>query len=359
MRAGEPKGTDASTLGGLAGCERGEAPARSRGEAPEVRTVAAWLGTVNRVAHSVGQIRAVESVTIASEVSGLVRSVHFDEGGVVDAGDVIVELDNQRALASLAAARARRDRAARQLERYEQAATTSAASTTELDTVRTELEEAEAEYELVRINVEDHRITAPFAGRVGLRMVSPGGYIQAGDGLTTLTSVDPIEVEFSIPERYLADLRPGLEVTATSPAFAGREFRSVVAVVTPEVDPSTRTVLVLARADNGDGALRPGMFVNVRVVLGERENAVMVPEASVQYQGNQAMLFVVEGDQAKQRHIRVGERRDGLVEVLEGVEAGTPVVTEGLQKIRDGVAVRPVPVARSVVGEPGAAEGNG
>lgn len=347
-----------SMLSLLGACRRSEAPAQARGQPPEVRTVAAWADTVERIAHSVGQIRAVESVTLASEVSGLVGTVHFEEGGLVKEGDVLVRLDDQRARASLDAAIARRDRAARQMERYEQAATTSAASTTELDTVRTELQEAQAEFELARINVEDHQITAPFAGRVGLRLVSPGGYIQAGDALTTLTTVDPVEVEFSIPEIFLADLRPGLEVAATSPAFQGRTFRSEVTVITPVVDPSTRSVMILARAENPDGVLRPGMFVNVRIVLGERENAVMVPEAAVQYQGSQAMLFVVDSGQARQRRVRIGERRDGVVEVIEGLDAGAQVVTSGLQKIRDGVTVRAVAEARAGAGEPGKPEGN-
>lgn len=335
-------GTIALCLALLAGCDR-QSAAPAKAQPPEVRTVAAWTGDVERVVQSVGQMRAVESVTLTAEVAGLLRAVHFQEGGAVAKGDLLVELDDGRAVAELDAARARRDRAARQMERYEQAATTSAASLTELDTVRTELQEAEAQFELARIIVEDHRITAPFSGKVGLRMVSPGGYIQAGDALATLTTVDPIDIEFSVPEIFLADLRPGQQVVATSPAYPGRPFYATIDVVTPVVDPSTRTVLILAEAPNPEGLLRPGMFVNVRVVLGKREDAVLVPEAAVQYQGTQAHLFIVEGDQARRRHVRVGERRAGVVEIVEGLSAGEQVVTAGLQKIRDGTAVRATP----------------
>jgi membrane fusion protein (multidrug efflux system) len=345
------------SLAGVA-CKRETAGPAQRGLA-EVRTVAAWTGSVERVARAVGQIRAVESVTVAAEVEGTVRVVHFQEGGAVNAGDVLVELDDSRARAELAAAEARRDRAARQMERYEQAATTSAASTTELDTVRTELREADAEYELAKIRVEDHTIEAPFAGRVGLRMVSPGAFIQAGDALTTLTTIDPVEIEFTVPEVFLADLRPGLEVAATSAAFTDRSFRSVVQVVSPQVDPSTRSVLVLAVTPNPDGLLRPGMFVNVRLVLGTRENAVMVPEAAIEFQGSLAMLYTVQGEQAKRRSVKIGERREGTVEVIEGLSEGDVVVTQGLQKIRDGSPVRAVPDADARASTAAEVEGNG
>jgi membrane fusion protein, multidrug efflux system len=333
-------------------CERRQSAGKGPMQPPEVRTVQAWTAPVERIARSVGQIRAVESVTLASEVAGLVRQIGFEEGALVNQGDLLVELDDSRARAELAAARAARDRASRQVERYEQAATTSAASLTELDTVRTELEQAEALFELARIRVDDHRILAPFAGRVGLRRVSQGAYIQPGDPLTTLTSVDPVEVEFAIPEIFLADLRPGLTLSASSPAYPAQDFTATIDVITPEVEPSTRTVLVLAKAPNSGGVLRPGMFVNVRLVLGTRADAVMVPESALQYQGSQASLYIVEGDQARSRPVRLGERRDSAVEVIEGLRAGEQVVSAGLQKIRDGVKVRVIPDAAVPQGRP-------
>jgi membrane fusion protein, multidrug efflux system len=344
----------ACAMWGFAGCDRtgaaGGGGAGSRGggpsQPPEVRTVAAWTGQVETVVRSVGQIRAVDSVTLASEVAGMVRTIHFDEGAAVQAGDLIIELDDTRARAELQSAKAVRDRAARQLERYEQAASTSAAGLPELDTVRTELAQAEAQYELAQIRVRDHRIAAPFDGVVGLRLVSPGAYIQPGTALTTLTTVDPVDVEFAVPELYLASLRPGLTVAARSPAYDS-EFPAMVRVVTPQIDPSTRTALVLARADNPGGLLRPGMFVNVRLVLGTRDDAVLIPESALQFQGSQASLYTVEpgaeGDEVRSRRIRLGERRGAIVEVLEGVGAGERVVVSGLQRIRDGVRVRAVP----------------
>lgn len=332
---------------GLQGCDRGDAAAGAprSASAPEVQTVTAWTGDIEIIVRSVGQVRAVESVTLTSEVAGLVREIRFDEGSTVQAGDLIVQIDDTRARAEYDSARAVRDRAKRQLERFERAATTAAASVTEIDSVRTDLALAEAQYELARIRVQDHRIVAPFAGRVGLRTVSTGSYIQPGTALTTLTTVDPVDIEFDIPELYLGSLRPGLDVSARAQAY-DREFPATVRAITPEVNPSTRSALVLARATNAQMLLRPGMFVNVSLVLGQRSDAVIVPEASLQFQGSQVSLFVVSGDEVRARRVRVGERRGANAEIIEGLEAGEQIVVAGLQRIRDGARVRAVPVPR-------------
>jgi membrane fusion protein, multidrug efflux system len=363
------------TLGGcerLAGLTGRATPAPAAGQTapanlPEVRTVRAQLGEVETIVRAVGQVRAVESVMLASEIAGIVRAVRFEEGSLVRAGDLLVELDDSRARAELQSARAVRDRAARQVERFEQAASISAAGLTELDTVRTELAQAEALLQLAEIRVADHRIIAPFEGRIGLRMqaqLSPGAFIQPGTPLTTLTSVDPIDIEFAVPEVHLAGLRPGLRTVARSPAFE-REFDATVRIVSPQIDPSTRSALVLARARNvldpGDGSpqggpgselLRPGMFVSVRLILGTRADAVLVPATAIQYQGSQASLFIVttpattspaeSADEVRARRVTLGERRGGSVEVLEGVEAGERIVISGLQRIRDGTRVHAV-----------------
>jgi membrane fusion protein, multidrug efflux system len=331
-----------------AGCQQNEPP-RVQAPPPEVRTVSARAGDVEIVVRAVGQIRPVDSITLSAEVAAIVREIHFEEGGIVEAGQLLIQLDESRARSELQSARAVRDRAARQLERFEKAASTAAAVLAEIDTVRTELAQAEAQYELAQIRVSDHRIVAPFGGRVGLRLVSPGAYIQPGTALTTLATVDPIEVEFAVPEMHLAALRPGLDLSASSPAF-DREFPATVRVVQPEIDPSTRTALVLARAPNPEGLLRPGMFVNVRLVIGTRSNAVMVPEASLQFRGSQASLYVVDGDEASLRRVVTGERRGAMVEIMEGVQPGEKVVTLGLQRIRDGARVRAVPDRATAIG---------
>jgi membrane fusion protein, multidrug efflux system len=325
-------------------CERSAPAARAPASAPHVRTVAAWTGDVDLVVDAVGQIRAIESVSLATEVAGRVATINFEEASVVSAGTVLVQLDDRRARADFDAAQAARDLAARQLERYQQAASIAAASMTELDTIRTELTRAEAHLELARIRVDDHRVVAPFDGQVGLRLVSPGAHVQAGDPLTTMITVDPMEIEFTVPEVYLARLRPGLALTSTSPAFEGREFSATVRVVSPQVDSSTRTALVLARAANPEGVLRPGMFAHVRLVVGQRRDAVLVPEAAVEFQGTQAWLYVIADETAQRRAVQLGERRAGLTEVMNGLAAGEQVVVAGLQKIRDGAKVQSVPI---------------
>lgn len=327
--------------GGCGGSDGdGEAsPAGGSSSATSVGVVEAWTETVDVRVRAVGTARSPESLTVTAEVSGTVHSLGFDHEEPVEAGQLLVQLDDRRARAELRAAQARLDRVERRVERLREAASAGAANVSELDDAESAFAEAEAEAELAKVIVDDHRITAPFDGTVGRRRVSTGALVRPGDEITTLQQLDPIEVEFSIPEIHAGRLRRGLSVAARTPAFEDKTFRGELAVGGLEVDRGSRSVRVHALVSNPDAMLRPGMSLNVELVSDRREDAVVVPEAAVLLEGTRATVFVVSDGHAVRRTVRVGERSEGLVEILSGVERGERVVTSGIQSIRDGSAV--------------------
>ena len=181
-------------------------------------------------------------------------------------------------------------------------------------------------------------IRAPFSGRVGLRRVSVGTLINPGDVITTLDDTSVIKLDFSVPETFVSMLREGLSVRATAPAFPGRSFAGKVASIDSRVDVNTRSVTVRALLANEDGALRPGMFLNVALAKDERETLI-IPEEALTPEAERQFVFVVADGKARRREVRIGGRSPGNVEILAGLDAGDRVVVEGTQKVRDGAPV--------------------
>lgn len=328
-----------------AGCDRfgSESGSETTQAASEptavVRYVEAWSSPIDVRVRAVGTTRAVDAVTVTSEVSARVESLGFYDEAYVDRGQVLAQLDASLATADLQAATARMERLELQHRRTVDAFRAGASNQSEVDNARTQLAEAEAEVERARRVVEDHTIEAPFEGRVGRRLVSAGALVNPGDAIAELRSVDPIEVVFSAPEVYLAAMRVGARVTATSSAFPDRVFEGALKVTGSSVDAATRTVEVYALIPNPDGALRPGMFLSVELVVGEKPDAVLIPESAVLREGARSDVFLIREGRAWRTRVELGERVPGVVEVVRGVDAGDRVVTQGLQRVRDGVLV--------------------
>jgi len=192
---------------------------------------------------------------------------------------------------------------------------------------------------------DDFRITAPFEGRVGMRQVSMGALLQAGTAITTLDDVRVIKVEFSVPEQYLGQLRVGLQVAGSSPAYAGREFKGDVTAIDTRIDPATRAIKLNASFDNADGMLKPGMFMTISLSVAARANAIVVPEDALVAEGVRQFIFVVVDGRAQRREIKLGMRMQGSVEILEGVGAEDSVIVRGLQRIRPNLPVNARPFA--------------
>lgn len=289
--------------------------------------------------NALGTARANESVEITSKTSNIVTAVRFEDGQRVQKGQVLIELDGAQATADLAGAEAARAESASQLNRSRELLSTKALSAAQFDQIEATLKSNEARVASARSRLADTVVRAPFSGRVGLRRVSVGSLVNPGTTIASLDDISTIKVDFAVPENYLASLRNGLAVYVTSTAFPDRDFVGKVATVDSRIDSVTRSVTVRALLPNTDGALKPGMFLSVRLDRDVHE-ALMIPEAALVPEQSRQFIYVVEDGKAARREVRIGRREPGKVEVVAGLKPGEHVIVEGTQKVREGGAVR-------------------
>ena len=288
---------------------------------------------------ALGTARANESIDVTAKVSNQVTAVRFKEGQQVAKGSVLVELDSEQARADVAVAAAALKESASQYERSRELFDTKVLSASQIEQIEATFRANEARVAAARARLNDTFVRAPFAGRVGLRRVSVGGLIEPGAVITTLDDTSTIKLDFTVPETFMAAMRNGLEIKATSIAYPDRVFTGRVASVDSRVDPSTRAVTVRALLPNDAGDLKPGMFMTVRLEQA-RADVLVVPEETLLPEQGNVFVFVVADGKVTKRRIRTGQRKVGSVQVLEGLQPGELVVTEGTQKLRDGVPVR-------------------
>jgi len=329
----------------LAGC--GDDASTAAEAAPATTVVMARVAAVEwrDTIEALGTARSKESVTLTAKVSETVRKVAFDSGDIVRAGDVIVDLSSGAQLAGLEEARAAFQEAERQLARGQELAQSKIISASQLDTQRANRDTAKARMDVVRAQLSDRVITAPFDGILGLRRVSPGTLVTPGTAIATLDDISVIKLDFTVPERYLAVLSQGQDIVAHSETYPDREFTGKVTSVDSRVDPVTRSVTVRAELPNLERQLRPGMLLAVRLYQAARQ-AIVVPEIAVLQIGTDAFIYRVSQDQTAARvRVGLGARRRGEVEIVSGLAAGDTIVTEGAVKIRDGARVTSAPAA--------------
>jgi len=316
----------------------------------EVATV--QTETVRDRFRALGSIEASERVQVVSEVNAVVRELPFTEGQAVRQGALLARLDDVEIGAEALRAGALRDQAKVSHERVQQLFDQKAASPQELDDTSAALKVAEANARLAEARLSKTRITSPLDGMAGRRLVSPGAFLRVGDVITEVAAVDRVKVAFAAPERYSASLRSGTPVQITTAAYPGQVFIGRVSVVDPILDPSTRTVQLVANAANPGRRLRPGMSADVSVTLAERPGALTIPDEAVFAQGDQSLVYVVKADSTVTlRPIVIGSRDSARVEVARGLAAGDLVVQAGYQKLFDGAHVMPIPAG----GAPGGA----
>ncbi len=292
-------------------------------------------------AAAVGTLKSRESVMLRPEVAGRVASVNFKDGAVVAGGTVLVTFDAAIQEAELQQARANLALAKSSFQRNEELVGKKFLSQQALDSSAATLKVQEAAVQLAEARVAKTKIRAPFKGMLGLRNVSVGDYVKDAQDLVNIEAIDTLLVDFKLPEAYLGRLEKGLSVEVTSDALPGERFAAVLDAIDPLVDEGGRAISSRARLDNAAGKLRPGMFVRVRLLFGERTNVLMVPEQAIVPGAQPAVYRVVEGKAALVK-IKLGVRRAAQVEVLEGLAAGDVVVTAGQLKLREGAAVRAV-----------------
>jgi membrane fusion protein, multidrug efflux system len=320
-----------------AGAPQGGGP---RSNAPAFVTLAPVRAErISQKLEALGNARANESVDVSSKASNIVTAVRFRDGERVKRGQVLVQLDDAQVRADVAAAEAALTESESQYNRSRELMSTQVLSKSSFEQLEATLKANRARLASAHARLEDTVIRAPFSGRVGLRRVSVGTLISPGAVITTLDDTSVIKLDFSVPENFLAVLREGLSVRASAPAFPGRTFAGKVASIDSRVDVSTRSVTVRALLANEDGVLKPGMFLNVSLANDERQ-ALIIPEEALTPEAERQFVFVVADGRAERREVRIGGRRPGSVEIINGLNAGEQVVVEGTQKVRDGSVVR-------------------
>lgn len=304
-----------------------------------VEAVQAVVAAVNDEATAVGSLQSNEAVVIRSEIAGRIATINFKEGRAVSAGDLLFSLDASEYQAQLAQSSAAVKLTEMNYNRAKDLREKSLISQQEYDDTSAKLEEARAKLAVDQSRLEKSSIRAPFTGVLGVRNVSPGAYIKPGEDLVMLEDIDPIKVEFRIPETYASQVSSGQPIAVRVDAYPGEIFNGKVFVIDTRMDAQTRTMVLRGRIPNAKRILRPGMFARVALILATRSNALVVPEqALVPVGGDQFVYRVIDG-KAVQTRVEPGRRMDGKVEIKSGVNAGDTVVTAGQMKIRDGAPV--------------------
>jgi membrane fusion protein (multidrug efflux system) len=302
---------------------------------------------------AVGTLTAVNGTDISSESSGIVSEIRFESGQTVQKGDVLVLLDT-----SVEQAQLKNDQAALKLaqmnyDRYKTLLKKNVLAQSEFDTASAKLEEAQANQEATQAKIQQKTVTAPFSGKIGIRLINIGQYLSAGTAMVTLQSLDPLYVQFNLPEQYLTELylQQPIELTTNNNSSNKNTVNGTITALNSKVDQTTRNILVQATIPNKDVRLYPGMFAQVKVILRTHKNVITLPQTAISYSLHGDSVFIIEPDpkekesdgtpllRVKREYVKVGERRGGEVAIVDGIKAGSRVVTSGQLKLQNGTHV--------------------
>lgn len=311
----------------------------ANGPPTTVEAAKVMLQALPQTITAVGSLRSDESITVRPEVAGRISAIGFQEGQRVAKGATLVRLDPAINAAEVQQARANLKLAQSKYERAADLAQRNFISGQARDEAENNLRVAEAAVALADARLAKTEIKAPFAGIIGLRVVSVGDYVKEGADVVNLESIDPLKVDFRVPEMNLSQLAVGQSLTVSLDALPGRTFEGKVYAVNPLIDAAGRSVVIRAVVHNADTMLRPGMFARVRLVTRDEKQALVVPEQAIVPQGDEQYVFRVADGKVARVKVDIGQRRDGRVEVLKGLAPNDVVVTAGQLKLRDGMAV--------------------
>lgn len=282
----------------------------------------------------VGSFGSPEDVTVVSRVDGEIMSLPVKEGSRVKKGEVLAELDVRKIKARLADARARMKLSDATLRRAEELRKTNSISAQEYDEALASVDQARATVELLEAELDDATVEANMDGMLTEHMVSVGQVVSVGRELMSVVQLNPLEIAFEVPERYLSALTPGLQVNIRTDVFPDQLFEGKLTYLAPRLRATTRTLPVKAEVPNPDGLLRPGMFGKIELVLSENEDAMFVPESAVLQKGTQNQVIVRnEAFRAEFRDVEVGVRQGGRMQIRSGLEPDDLVVAEGTIKV--------------------------
>ena len=298
---------------------------------------------------SVGSLEAVQGVMVTAELTGKVVNIAFEPGAKVRAGDLLLQQDISSETAQLRSAEAEVALAKITLERTRKLLTEKTVSQSQYDNADAQYKQAAAQVDNIRAAISKKTIRAPFAGRLGIRLVNLGQILNEGEAIVSLQSLDPIFVNFSLPQQQLAQVQPGFTVRVTTDALPDKIIEGKITAINPAVDAATRNIRVQATVENPRERLRPGMFVNVAVVLPAQDKVLAIPATAVLYATYSDSVFVIEekksennsppGKIVRQQFVRLGEKRGDFIAVSSGLKENETIVSTGVFKLRNGQAV--------------------
>ena len=301
----------------------------------------------------VGNLKALDAIDVTSEINGIITKINFSEGQSIQKGEVLFLLDSNIEKAEITIQKADVDRWTALLERRQRLARsaeklskTKNIARTRLDQLLTDETEALAQLQIAKAkliiaqnNLYKKIIKAPFNGVAGLKLKSIGEYLEPGEIVTSLDSMDPIELDFEVPESVISSLKIATEINAFTRAWGDEVFTGIIKSVNTRVNLESRSITVRAEINNSNLKLKPGMFMMVKLPIITRKNAIIVPEESVLTDGTQRTIYVIKDGVTKSKPVKLGQRLPGEVEVLEGISSDAIVITGGIQKVRDGSKV--------------------
>jgi membrane fusion protein, multidrug efflux system len=289
-----------------------------------------------------GSLRSDESTMIRPEVEGRLATLHFQEGLAVKAGDLLVGLDDAIARAELAQAQANLDLAEKSFARAQMLFKRGASNAQALDEASSQQQAARASLALSQARLDKTQIRAPYDGVLGLRLVSVGDYLSPGDDIVNLEVLDPLKLDFRVPQKAVSQVRVGQVVELSLDAYGGERFQGRIIALNPRLDEVGRSQAIRAQVANADHRLKPGQFVKVSVILAERPQALVIPEEAVMPMGELLFVNLVVDGKVERRQIRIGQRLRGRAEVVEGLQGDETIISAGWQKVSPGHEVRTV-----------------
>lgn len=306
----------------------------------QVVAAAATATEFEEVVEALATVKANEAVTLSATVTEQVRSTHFNDGDRVKPGQLLVQLVDDEEQAALQLAQVALAEQQREYGRIADLVRRKTIASSELDRIQSLIDAARANIASAQAKLNERQIRAPFAGRLGLRLVSVGTLVTPGTEITSLDDLSTVNLDFTVPERYLADIAIGNQLRATVDAYPDQPINATVTTIVPRIDPVSRSITVRAKADNSDGHLHPGMLVKIDLV-NRRHSGLAIPEEALLQVGEQHFVFVLTADSsAERRDVTIGLRRRGEVEIVDGLQAGEQVISRGSLKIRPGAKVK-------------------
>jgi membrane fusion protein (multidrug efflux system) len=297
---------------------------------------------------AVGTVKAVNGTAVSTEADGVVREILFKPGTRVNAGAPLLQLDIELEEAQLRAAEAAALSSQLALKRVQELRRSNSVSQADIDIAISNSKQAEAQADYIRALIAKKTVRAPFSGKLGIRAISEGDFLPKGTAVVSLQALEPIYIEFSLPQQRLAQLENGLTVTASTDAYPDKEFKGNITAISPDIDVATRNVRVQATLANAEELLRPGMYVALQVHTRTTQKILLVPETGIMHGTAGDTVFVIEHPESTeqgetyevvQKNVKVGPRTGDFAEIIEGVNAGERVISTGVFKLQPGTRV--------------------